>query len=202
MRSGFAIGLVCLAALGLSGCVVALPRAASERTEVLDGTLTLAAPPGFCVDGKSVQSNADGAFVLWGLCAAMSRFAEAPKPAHKAMLSASIGPLAPQPLETAFDRYESFLRTEAGRAALARSGLASDVEILEITREPGLMLLKIADRSAPPEAAVEQVYWRAVTAVAGRVGALSVLPLVGSGMDDAAQIALLHSFDASIRAAN
>jgi hypothetical protein len=118
------------------------------------------------------------------------------------MLSATVGPVADGPIETAFDRYESFFRTEAGRAALARSGLAKDVEILDVRKERGLMLMKIADFSVVPAAPVDVVYWRAITGLEGHVSALSVLPLAGSRLDDEAQLTLLQAFDETIRAAN
>ena len=88
------------------------------------------------------------------------------------------------------------------RAALARSGRAEDVQVLAVEPSQSLLLLKISDRSAPDAAPVEPVYWRAITGLGGHVSALSVLPLAGSGMDDATQLALLQAFDASIRAAN
>ncbi len=200
------LGLIALgAAFLVSGCVMALPglpQRASERAKVLDGRLTLAAPSGFCVDRKTLQDSPEGAFVLWGNCAAIAADPEAPRPVHRAMLSATIGPLADHPLDGAFEGFEAFVQSDAGRAALARSGRAEDVQVLAVEPSQSLLLLKISDRSAPDAAPVEPVYWRAITGLGGHVSALSVLPLAGSGMDDATQLALLQAFDASIRAAN
>lgn len=196
-------GSACLlAAAVLSGCVIALPQRASQRAEVLSGSLRLAAPAGFCVDADSVQDGAESAFVLWGNCAAIAGSARAPRPEHDALLSATIGPLSDQPVEAAFDTYKAFFRSDMGRAALARSGQAEDVEVMSIEAAGSLLLLKISDRSASAKTPVAQVYWRAVTGLSGRVAALSVLPLAGKEMADSAQISLLREFEATIRAAN
>lgn len=220
--------MLCLG-VGLSGCVKPLPemrlpemrlpeirmpsiplpsiglhraQPASDRAAVLGGSLVLAAPPGYCVDPTALQDAPEGAFVLWGNCAAIAGDPKGAKPAEKAMLSATIGPLSRATTVASARGYERFFRSEAGRAALARSGLAQDVKILAVKREGGLLLLKIADRSAPTEAPVDDVYWRAITRFDGRVSALSVLPLAGSTMEDETQIALLQAFDETIRAAN
>lgn len=185
----------------LAGCV-APGQSASDRTRVMNGALTLAAPRGFCVDPKARRDAAEGSFVLWGNCAAIAGDPEAPKPPYRAMLSATVGPASSTPLATAFDGFESFFRSGAGRAALARSGQAKDVQVLKVERHGGMLLLKISDRSAATAAPVTRSYWRAITEVKGHVTALSVLPLEGSAMRDADQIALLQGFEASIRAAN
>jgi len=191
---------ILLAAM-LSGCVMP-GQPASDRTVVMNGTLTLAAPRGFCVDPAAQRERAEGSFVLWGNCAAIAGDPAAPKPPYRAMLSATVGPASSTALPVAIDGFEPFFRSGAGRAALARSGRAEDVEILKVRREGDMLLLKISDRSAPTTAPVTRTYWRAVTALRGHVSALSVLPLQGSALRDADQIALLKAFDAAIRAAN
>lgn len=203
--------ILCLG-LALSGCVKALPfklelplplrKPVTGRVAVQEGAVTLRAPDGFCVDPGSTRDEPEGAFVLWGSCAAIGGDARAPKPAQKALLSATIGPESPDPVETAFDSYERFFKTRAGRAALARSGKAQDVEILAVKREEQRLLLKISDHSAPTTAPVDPVYWREITGVRGHVSALSVLPLAGSGLPDETQLDLLSAFDETIREAN
>jgi len=197
--------------MALSGCGLALPEIplhlprlnkVSERTQVQGDSLTLAAPAGYCVDPASRQDGPNGAFVLWGSCAAIAENPRAPQPQYRAMLSAAVGPVSQEPVEKSFRSYERFFRSEAGRAALARSGMARDVRILEVRRKEGLLLMKVSDRSAPSAAQMDAVYWREITSFAGHVAALSVLPLAGSDLDDQTQIALLEAFELSIRAAN
>lgn len=205
--------LVCLClSAALSGCVKALPfkfdlhlaarKEITGRAVVQGGEVVLVAPDGYCVDQRSTRDGPEGAFVLWGSCAAISHNAKAPKPGQKAMLSATIGPVSADPVETAFASYESFFRSEAGRAALARSGKARDVKILMVKQDRHRLLLKISDRSARLFSPVEQVYWREITGVGGHVSALSVLPLSGSALADEAQLELLQAFDDTVQDAN
>lgn len=196
-RRPIVAGLFCAV---LSAC--AMPQKATDRVSVLDGEMTLAAPMGYCVDPSARHRSSQGDFVLFGSCAAISGDASAPHPAYRAMLSATVGPKAAAPLVRSFPAFESFFHSSAGRAAIARSGLAQDVDILSVKQQDDMMLLKIRDRSASREAPVSPVYWRAITDLDGRIGALSVLPLQGAAMSDNQQIALLRSFDASIREAS
>ncbi|SOC13661.1 hypothetical protein [Rhodobacter maris] len=206
MRHGWILAL----AMGVSGCTMALPVPAvfqpppriSSNALVFDGNLTLAAPEGYCVDAASRLDGPEAAFVLWGNCAAIAQDPQARQPHHRALLSATIGPASREPVARALGRYERFFRSAAGRAAMARSGLAEDLEIIETQRGAQALLLKIADHSAPQNAPVEPVYWRAITGLSGHVTALSVMPLSGSRIDDATQLALLQAFEESIRAAN
>lgn len=200
MRHGWILALV----MGLCGCTQtgAPPAHVSSSAAVLGGSLILTAPEGYCVDPSSRQQGADAVFVLWGNCAAIARDPLMRQPRHRALLSATVGPVSRTPIRTALTRYESFIRSEAGRAALARSGRAEDLKILEIRRSPSALLLKIADHSAPQNAPVEPVYWRAITGVSGHVTALSVMPLTASGIGDATQIGLLQAFEKSIRTSN
>ncbi|RWR31661.1 hypothetical protein D2T31_04465 [Sinirhodobacter populi] len=191
--------LILIAAL--AGCTV--PGAGGkDRVTVLGGRYVVAAPPGFCVDPGSRRDERDGSFVLFGDCSALSGRVSDQRPAHPAVLSATIGPRTPGPIETTFPGFERFFHSPAGRAALARSGSAGDVQILQVRKTGPVMLLKIRDRSGAQGTPVGQTYWRAIVDLGGRITALSVLPLKSAPMSDAAQIRLLEDFIAAIRAAN
>ncbi len=174
----------------------------TDRVNLLGGRFVVAAPAGFCVDPKSRRDNGSGSFVLFGDCAVIGGAAPARTPMRQAVLSATIGPETPGPIETTFPGFDRFFHSAAGRAMLARSGSAGDVDILQVRKAGSVMLLKIRDRSTPRDPLVSQVYWRAIVDLGGRITALSVLPLRAAPMTDAAQIRLLEDFVASIRAAN
>ncbi|MDD8024193.1 MAG: hypothetical protein PHX82_13920 [Paracoccaceae bacterium] len=193
-------GLGLLAAL--SACVPPGGVPASNRITVAGGALTLAAPRGYCVDPTATRDTAEGAFVLFGTCAAISRDPNAPRPAYRALLSATLGPQSAGPMAARFAGMEAFFRSEPGRAALARSGQARDVTIEKVTHTGDLLLLKINDRSAPQSVPVAARYWRAIGQFGGHVTALSVMPLQAVPLDDSTQIALLKGFASAIRAAN
>lgn len=195
VRAAAALGL----ALALGGCVAPSfgAKRASPQIALSDG-LVLAAPRGYCVDPASTRDRPEGAFVLFGNCAAIARDASQPQPIFPALLSATLGPPGSGPgaggsLDPS--EVEAFFRSEAGRAVLARSGQATDVELLDVRREGGLLLLKIRDASGGTEGLQPGAsYWRAITRIDGRLGVLSVLPLAGARIADADQIGLLQSF--------
>lgn len=193
-----AVAALTLAA-AVAGCAMS-PRA-TDRVRVLNGAMTVAAPAGYCVDPSARRSSAQGDFVLFGSCAAISGDAAAPRAPYPAMLSATIGPKAAAPLVRSFPAFEAFFHSAPGRAAIARSGLAKDVDILAVRQVGDMMVLKIRDRSVSGGAPVSPVYWRAIADFDGHIAALSVLPQRGAAMSDAAQIALLGRFEGTIRAA-
>ncbi|MCE5973695.1 hypothetical protein LZA78_09405 [Sinirhodobacter sp. WL0062] len=175
---------------------------AVSKVAVAGGAVTLSAPYGFCVDPRSTREGATGSFVLFGNCAAISGNPQAPKPPARALLSASVGPQSPQPVAENFAQIEAFFRSEAGRAALARSGKAVDVEILSARIRDKALMMKLRDRSASRGTPVAETYWRAVTGLGGRITALSVMPLAQSGLSDDEQLALLRDFVARTKSAN
>lgn len=192
------------AVLVLAACVppnFGTGRASPQIT--LAGGPVLAGPRGYCVDPASTRDRPDGAFVLFGNCAAIARDATKPQPIFRALLSATLGPAEVGAGDIDPAEIEGFFRSEAGRAVLARSGRAADVELLATKRQGDLLLLKIRDASAGDAAGLSKgaSYWRAITGLGGRLAALSVLPLEGAQISDADQIALLQSFAAASRAA-
>lgn len=201
-RSARVMVVVAALAASLSGCVMPGGQSTTDRAEVLEGTFVLAAPRGYCIDPASRRDGAAGAFLLWGNCAAISGNPTALRPAERALLSATVGPALAGDPSASFAQYEAFFRSDAGRAALARSGHANDVRIEAVRHEKALLLLKITDRSASSFAPVAPTYWRAVTGLGGHIGTLSVLPVQGARLDDATQVTLLHAFEQAIRAAN
>lgn len=175
---------------------------ASPRITLDDG-LVLAAPRGYCVDPGTTRDRPDGAFVLFGNCAAIARDPSQPQPIFPALLSATLGPAGARPAVLDTAEVEGFFRSEAGRAVLARSGRAADVELLAVKREGDLLLLKIRDASGGGEGLQAGAsYWRAITGLGARLVALSVLPLEGARISDGDQIGLLQGFAAQTRAAS
>lgn len=199
--------LACAAAAVLGACVpmdlgagLRTGRASPQIT--LNDGLVLAAPRGYCVDPASTRQSPEGAFVLFGNCAAIARDPNQPQPIFPALLSATLGPAGARPAVLDTAEIEGFFRSDAGRAVLARSGRAEDVELLDVKREGDLLLLKIRDASGGGEGLQAGAsYWRAITGLGDRLAALSVLPLEGARLSDGDQIGLLQGFAAQTRAA-
>lgn len=199
--------LACAALAVLGACVppdlgagLRAGRASPQIT--LNDGLVLSAPRGYCVDPASTRQSPEGAFVLFGNCAAIARDPGQPQPIFPALLSATLGPAGARPAVLDTAEVEGFFRSDAGRAVLARSGRAEDVELLEVEHAGDLLLLKLRDASGGGEGLQAGAsYWRAITGLGDRLAALSVLPLEGARIADRDQIDLLQGFAAQTRAA-
>lgn len=193
-------GALAGAALALAACVapgVTGAPGVPTRIAVAGGAVTVAGPAGYCIDRGASRSGAEAAFVLLGSCAALSQRAGLAAPDAPALLTASVlaapsGAGAPD-----LERMAAFFRTEAGRAALSRSGRAESVEVAESFVRDGVLYLRARDRSAPQSGqGVEPEYWRAVLDLEGRMVTLSVL---GAAERPLAQVAKRRTLDAFVR---
>jgi hypothetical protein len=197
-------------ALMLAGCVPAgmgSTQVGQARTTLANGSLIVAAPKGWCVDPKTLRDQRNGGFVLFGNCAAISGNPDDARAPAPALLSATVGPPAVDdqngtPSVDRLKRMKTFFLSDIGRAALSRSGESGDVKILHSEISHDMLLLSIQDRSQSGGPPVAQTYLRAITAIGGRITALSVMPLKDGEMSTAAQTALIARFAATIRAAN
>ena len=123
-------------------------------TEVLDGALRVVGPRGYCPDSDTLHSENDSAVVLLGRCFAESK-------AEPALVSVTVGqPVAVAPGMDA--ELASFFASDAGRATLSARGRAADIDIVSALSAKGMFLIQIRDRDQTP-------YWRAMTAMAGRM---------------------------------
>ncbi len=194
-------GLALVLCIGLAGCgMPGIGPSAPRSVRVADGTLVLTAPKGFCVDQKA--SRADGSFVLFGNCAALSGNPLLPQPAQPVVLTAAVSAPASGPVADALPQMEAFFRSEAGRAALSRVGKAETVKVLETGRNGEVLLVHLRDTAEFSGPRVAPEYWRAFTGGAGRILSLSVLPLRDRPITDASQRELILAFAGWIRAAN
>lgn len=198
------------AAILLAGCVSPeLPRLnllrhpAQPQALVANGAFTVAAPRGFCIDQKTLRDDADGVFVLFGHCAAMSGDPDRPKPTEAVLLSATFSAEdTAQSDQTQMKLIAEFFASELGRAVLARSGQADDVSVQSTKLEDGLLILKVEDASDLTDVARAHSYWRGVSVINGRMSSLTVMPLKDGAVSDAAQQDLLHRFAVALKDAN
>lgn len=155
---------VLLAALVLAGCDAGGPVA--REVAVLGGEIHVRAPQFYCVDTQTARSAADSAVVLIGRCTAGGQVAAA-------LVTVTIGRAASGGVMLAgTEALRAFMSSPAGRRALARSGRAEDVEVLESGVIGDRLLLHLNDRSAGD-------YWRAVIGIKGRLVTISA-----SGSDE------------------
>lgn len=179
------IGLGLLLALGLAACDAGGPTAVA----VLNGAVTVAAPNGYCVSTDQVQQAKDTAVVLIGRCLASGLVAPA-------VISVSVGPAGSGGVMVAGDAaLAAFFGGSDGLALLARSGKAKDVALIETRAAPGALLIHLKDASLGS-------YWRAVTALNGRLVTISATGTGGVALGDASSLGAVQQTLAALRAAN
>jgi hypothetical protein len=174
------------ACLVLAGCAMGV-----QSVSILGGDVIAAAPQGYCVAQDAGRQGADNAVVLMGRCSASGA-------ADPAVVMVSVGEAGSGGLMAAgAGRLRAYFASDAGRAALSRDGRAEDVALMESRMEEGAFVMRLRDGTVGD-------YWRAVTAVRGRLVTLSVTGAEGAARDlpPADGRALLVAALAALREAN
>ena len=179
-------GLLALAACDpatMSGAGATPTRA---KLNVAGRAVTIAPPPGFCIDPESVTSGADGAFVLMSDCRLLAgNTGDGKRPPAGAAMTASVstGGFAGEGDTAAgsLEELQEFAATREGRAVLGRSGQPERVRIVNTQLSGGVLYVLVEDRGAQPIAGIERQFWRAFLEVNGRLVALSMLGFQGAG---------------------
>ena len=210
-----AAGLTAVAAVfGLSGCLgggggdegpigtspfwlnVSAPKAIRA-----DG-VTIAGPPGFCIDPSATQAQDNVRFALLGSCASLANSATHGAPRRSAVLSASIAPKGGLSVTRNADALVGLLSGPQGGALLSEGG-GGQASVTETLAEDGIVMVRATDPSLTRMRQLQQEYWRGFFDLKGRVVTLSVFSLPGrQGLTEAAGRALLLSFVAAMRQAN
>lgn len=180
--------LCCAAAV--SACVAGGVGPSSVRLGEQPGGIVLAAPSGYCLAADSVERTAASEFAAFTACRGPG-----------AVLTATAGgPGSAQPVDPA--EMGAFLTSEAGRAALSRSGVAAAVTVHTVAAAGDVVLVHLTDRSTPPTAVAPGASWRAVFVLNDRLVTLTAAPGVGTGMDTDRGRALIGRFVGAMRGAN
>ncbi len=172
------------------------------RLSVAGQAVTIAAPPGFCIDAGSVTSGDDGAFVLMSDCGKVS---QKRNPIGAALTaSVSTGGFAGEGDTAAgsLQELQAFADTREGRSVLGRSGQPERVRILDTQVSGKVLYVLVEDRGAQPIAGIQRQFWRAFLEVNGRLVALSVLGFEGGGMGPQDALNQLAAFARATQAAN
>ena len=185
----------CDGGLGLFG-------AASRAVQVAQGSITIAGPPGYCVDPSATRETENGAFVLLGSCASIANSARAPSPDIAGALTASVSVEGNGGVAAALDRLGVFFKSDPGRAALARNGRAVSVTVLSAEISDEVFILKVRDASPNSVSGLAPDYWRALFDLRGRIVTLSVNAFWDKPMSDGVGRATLAEFVARVRAEN
>ena len=148
---------VCLA---LTGCDGATTGQNLHEVSVLDGAITVAAPIGYCIDKKASVARGLATVLFIGRCDDQGQVAAA-------VVTLTIGgPASAGVLAAGPQALEEFFASNAGRKVLARDGIAHHVQVVETQSSGRGLLLHLNDQVAGD-------YWRAITAIKGRLVTVS-----------------------------
>lgn len=170
------------------------PTAGPTEVALLNRSVSVVGPIGYCIDTEATRESDIEAFVLLVRCRDTLR----PAPVLSATVTGLTAPSSDNP--GALRRLTGFLSTPAGRAQLSRSGDPAEVTVQEATFANGAIWLLIEDRGNP--ASFAPTYWRAVLPIAGRIVTLSVLSAREHPVDNGSNLATLRSFVSQMRRAN
>jgi hypothetical protein len=174
----------------LSACVAGGTGPSSVQMGQGEGAIVLAAPGGYCLAQDSVERTAASEFAAFTACRGPG-----------AVLTATAGgPGSALPVDPA--EMGSFLDSSAGRRALARSGNPAAVTVHTVSATDGVVLVRLTDRSRPPEAVAPGESWRAIFVLRDRLVTLTAAPGAGTTIDSEAGRALIGRFVGAMRGAN
>ena len=193
-----------LVSLTLAACIPVGTADVTRAIKVSDGAVVIIGPSGYCIDRAATRDGPEGAFVLFGTCAALANSRSAGQPDRPAVLTVSVLPGAPDAATFAesLSALATFFRSAPGRAALSRSGKADDVTVANIVPANGALLLELRDTSAVRGQQVEPDYWRGVLELEGRIVTVSALSLGSRPLTSGQKRQVLETLIARIRAAN
>lgn len=204
-----AVAALCL----LAGCTLGEPDAGQRpdesrfpgpppsRMAVAQGAVIVAGPRGYCID-REASRDGGGAAALTVLspCRQLGGGPFGPRPDHSAVLTAAVAPDdRTLDIAAAGTALAGFFASDAGRAALSRSGAAATVAVQESFAEGDAWLLHLSDTAPFAWGAVQAEYWRALLPAGGRMVTLAVLTLPEAPLTREAGLALLRDFVAALR---
>ena len=178
-----------LAALVLAACDLANPLSGPRQVSVLNGSVHVGAPNGYCISPSASQQAADTAVVLIGRCTAEGSV-------QAALVTVTIGkPASAGVMLAGTDALAAFFASPAGRRALSRDGHVNDVGVVQTVAKRDALLLHLLDRVAGD-------YWRAITGLNGRLVTVSASGAAGAPLTAAQGRKLVEDTLAALHQAN
>ena len=164
-----AVLALCLAVMG---CDSVTTGADLHELAVLGGAITVAAPKGYCIDKKASVARGSATVLLIGRCNTQGQVAAA-------VVTLTIGgPASAGVMVAGPQALGAFFASSAGRKVLARDGEADHVQILQTQSAGRGLLLHLNDQVAGE-------YWRAITAIKGRLVTISASGVEGAPLTPA-----------------
>ena len=152
--------------------------AAPSEVRLIEGRVKVSGPQGYCVDQSETRDTADQAFVVLARCDALGGGGA---PAKPGLLTVAVSRQAGSPGEfVSPSALAAFATSREGRAAMAASGRASDLEILDTDISGDMVMMEARERGA--RNGLAEQHWRALIGrdgyvISARVNAFAEQPM-------------------------
>lgn len=165
--------------------------AVSPRTDlsVLQGEMQIGLPSGYCIDKNASKDNGTTAVAFLGRCSSTAK-------TQPALISIAIGaPGSAGVMLASGPDLAAFFTSKQGRETLSRNGRARDVRVITASGSENVLRLQLFDAPIGE-------YWRAITAIRGRLVTISTIGSREQPLDPAAGRKLLDATLARMQAVN
>ncbi len=174
------------------------PLPVETSLPVLDNSVVVSAPRGYCIDRLATLSGQTAAFVLLGSCRAITGDFHAARPEASGLLTAAVdGSGAQFPSEAELSRFFS---SESGRATLSRSGDARAMTLGASFSRQGVFYLHASESGHDPDRLAQS--WRAVFELNGRMVTTTLRDLPGAPIARDEGFRTVEQFVRQIRSAS
>ncbi|MDV7141335.1 hypothetical protein R3X27_01430 [Tropicimonas sp. TH_r6] len=174
------------------------PFAAETSLPVLEESVVVSAPRGYCIDRLATLSGQTAAFVLLGSCRAITGDSRAARPETPGLLTAAVDGSGTQfPSEAELSR---FFASDTGRAALSRSGDPLAMTLGASYNRQGVFYLHASESDDTTKQRAQS--WRAVFELNGRMVTTTLRDLPGQPIDRDEGFRTVEQFVRRIRSAS
>lgn len=174
------------------------PLPGETHLPVLEDTVVISAPLGYCIDQLASLAGQSAAFVLMASCRSVTGDSRAAQPHVPGLLSASVdGRDDDFPTQSELARFFS---SSNGRAALSRSGDPESMEVGVVYSRDGVLYLHASELG--DDAAMGGHSWRAVFELNGRMVTATLRDLADHPIPQSEGFQTVEHFVARIVAAS
>lgn len=182
----------------LAGCDVIEEGRGIRTMALLDGTVSVRGPEGFCVDQQA--SRPVTGFAALAGCAVISDAVM--MPALEGLITVQFGAPGSATVSGAEAELAGLLRSAQGAALLSSTGDSGTIHIARVDRADGVVVVRFSDAAPAPTPGLEPLEWRAFLDVRGRLTTISLRGFDRAPIPADQGLRLLSQAIGALRAAN
>ena len=204
IRHWAALGALSVLVLGCTGAPVAdgglgpTPIPQSVVVTAGETPVTIAAPPGFCVDRATIDENPRGVFMFLSDCQRNESTGRMARTPLSAILTASISPTglagSQDGMKPALKALGEFLASPVGVFSMGKSNQDGAVKILAAKQSDVALYILLQDSAYRDPAGASSRYWRAFTEINGHLVSLSVTGYARNDKEEKRALRIIRAF--------